>query len=102
MRYNIFLTTALIVYLLFIVIGFYHHVHAIELKNHQNKKGGGKKQSKSSKKQSKNSGKYGGGPFTSKKDGKVGKEKRFEVSADEKQVKINVQTDPVTPEKLPM
>jgi hypothetical protein len=101
MRYNIFLTTALIVYLLFIVIGFYHHVHAIELKNHQNKKGGGKKQSKSSKKQSKNSGKYGGGPFTSKKDGKVGKEKRFEVSADEKQVKINVQTDPVTPEKLP-
>ena len=66
------------------------------------KRSGSKKQSKTSYKQSKSSeSKYGGGPFKSKKDGKVGKDKRFEVNKNKKKVNINVQTEPIKPEQFP-
>ena len=87
-------------------ITFFFTFIAVQISIHQcadainlqlsHKRSGSKKQFKSS-----SESKYGGGPFKSKKDGKVGKDKRFEVNNDNKKVNINVQTEPIKPEQFP-
>ena len=54
-----------------------------------------KKRSKSSHRKKKADYKAGAGPFRSKKEGKVGKDKRFEVDEAKKKVEIKVKTSPV-------